>query len=300
MNLWEVAVLVDGEAAEAVSEMMSRFAPGGVVVETTMLPGESDREYTPNPETRVKVYLPVEEGEARLEELKDALWRLRLILPMPEPTVREMSEADWATAWQRDYHTLRIGRRLVIVPAWEEYTPQPDDLIIRLEPGMAFGTGLHPTTRLCARVLEDTVQPGQRVLDVGTGSAILAIAAIRLGAAEVLGTEIDPVAVTAARENLERNGVADKVRVIESSSPAGLGTWNTVVANILPHILLDMADALTASTAPDGYLILSGILDTHVDEVALGFAARGLRLTEVRREKDWTALILRWQSTTSS
>jgi ribosomal protein L11 methyltransferase len=293
MNLWEIAVLVDGEAAEAVSEVMARFAPGGVVVETTMLPGESDREYALNPETRVKVYLPVEEGEARLEELKDALWRLRLILPMPEPTVREMSEADWATAWQRDYHTLRIGRRLVIVPAWEDYTPQPDDLIIRLEPGMAFGTGLHPTTRLCARALEDYVEPGQRVLDVGAGSAILAIAAVRLGAVEVLGTEIDPVAVTAARENVERNGVADRVRVVESASPVNVGQWDIVVANILPHILLDLADDLVTATAPDGYLILSGILDTHVDEVALGFAARGLRLAEVRREKDWTALVLR-------
>ncbi len=293
MQLWEIAVRADGEAAEAVSEVMARFAPAGVVVETTMLPGESDREYTPNPETRVKAYLPVEEGEARLQELLDGLWRLRLILPMPEPEVRTMNEADWATAWQRDYHTLRIGRRVVIVPAWESYDPQPDDIVVALEPGMAFGTGLHPTTRLCAQALEDSVRPGQRVLDVGTGSAILAIAAVRLGASEVLGTEIDPVAVQAARENIERNGVADRVRVIETGAAGGLGQWDVVVANILPHILLDMADDLAAATAPHGILILSGILDTKVDEVALGFAARGMRLTDVRHEKDWTALILR-------
>lgn len=292
MLLWEISVVVDGEAAEAVSEVMARFAPGGVVVETTMLPGESDREYTPNPETRVKVYLPVEDGQARLDALKDALWRLQLIYPMPDPQVREMSEADWATAWRQDYHTVRIGRRLVIVPEWEEYAAGEADLVIRLEPGMAFGTGLHPTTRLCAQVLEDRVQPGQRVLDVGTGSAILAIAAARLGATEVLGTEIDPVAVQAARENIDRNGVGDVVRIMESSSPDEVGTWDVVVANILPHILLDLADALVAATAPHGVLILSGILDTHVDEVALGFTAHGMRLIEQRQEKDWVALIL--------
>ena len=158
---------------------------------------------------------------------------------------------------------------------------------------MAFGTGLHPTTRLCAQALEALVRPGMRVLDVGTGSAILAIAAIRLGAAQALGTEIDPVAVVAARENVERNGVGDRVRLVEAASPAGHGTWDVVVANILPHILLDMADALAASVSPDGVLVLSGILDTRVAEVEAGFAARGLTLTETRSEQDWTALVLR-------
>ena len=295
MRLWEVSVLADGEAIEAVSEVMGRFAPGGVAIETTLLPTDSDREYAP-PQTRVKVYLPVDEGEARLQELQDALWRLRLILPMPEPQIREMTEADWATAWRQDYHTLRVGRSVVIVPAWEQYDPQPDDLVVAMEPGMAFGTGLHPTTRLCVAALEDLVPPGGRVLDVGAGSAILAIAAARLGASEVLGAEIDPVAVVAARENVERNGVADRVRVIEAASPTGLGQWDIVVANILPHILLDMADALVGCLKPDGILILSGILDTHVVEVQLGFAARGLAMTEQRQEKDWTALILRFAS----
>lgn len=293
MRLWEVSVLADGEAIEAVSEVMGRFAPGGVAIETTLLPTDSDREYAP-PQTRVKCYLPVDEGEERLQALQDALWRLRLILPMPEPEIREMTEADWTTAWRQDYHTLRVGRRVVIVPAWEEYAAQPDDLVVAMEPGMAFGTGLHPTTRLCVAALEDLVQPGQRVLDVGTGSAILAIAAARLGAAEALGTEIDPVAVVAAQENVARNGVADRVRVIEAPSPAGLGQWDIVVANILPHILLDMADALAACLAPHGVLILSGILDTHVVEVELGFAARGLTMTEQRQEKDWTALVFRF------
>ncbi len=292
MNIWEIAVLADGEAAEAVSEVMHRYAPAGVAVETTLIRGASDREYG-TPETRIKAYLPVEEGDERLQSLLDALWRLRFILPMPEPEVREMTEDDWATAWQRDYHTLRLGQRLVIVPDWEEYTPQPDDLVIRLEPGMAFGTGLHPTTRLCAQALEALVRPGMRVLDVGTGSAILAIAAIRLGAAQALGTEIDPVAVVAARENVERNGVGDRVRLVEAASPAGHGTWDVVVANILPHILLDMADALAASVLPDGVLVLSGILDTRVAEVEAGFAARGLTLTETLSEQDWTALVLR-------
>jgi len=292
MNIWEIAVLADGEAAEAVSEVMHRYAPGGVAVETILIRGESDREYG-TPETRIKAYLPVEAGDERLQSLLDALWRLRLILPMPEPEVCEMTEDDWATAWRRDYHTLRLGQRLVIVPDWEEYDPQPGDLIIRLEPGMAFGTGLHPTTRLCAQALEALVQPGMRVLDVGTGSAILAIAAARLGASAALGTEIDPVAVVAARENVERNGVGDSVRIIEAASPAGHGTWDVVVANILPHILLDMADALAASVSPGGVLVLSGILDTRVAEVVAGFAAFGLSLTETLTEQDWTALVLR-------
>ena len=157
----------------------------------------------------VKTYLPLDgtAGEAQ-RRLEEGLWHLGQIYPIPDPVIRELAEEDWAEAWKQQYHLLRVGRRIVIVPAWEAYAPAPGEVVIRLEPGMAFGTGLHPTTRLCLEALEAHLAPGCTVLDVGTGSGVLAIAAAKLGARSVLALDADPVAVSVARENVALNGVA--------------------------------------------------------------------------------------------
>jgi len=209
--------------------------------------------------------------------------------PLP-PTVTTIREEDWATGWRQHFSPTRIGRRLVIKPTWEPFTQGPDDLVIELDPGMAFGTGTHPTTRLCLEALEKLGQPGD-VLDVGTGSGILAIAAAKLGASRVVGTDIDADAVEVARENCEMNGVsAELVTTPLAEIPERFGV---VLANILAEDLIRMAPDLTAKVAPGGFLILSGILVERESSVIDGFAATGLTLAETTREGEWSCLLYR-------
>ena len=156
----------------------------------------------------MRAYLAVEPGlDEKRRQVEEALWHLRQIASIPEPQFRTVVEEEWANAWKEHFHVTRIGQRLVVKPSWREYTPQADDIVLELDPGMAFGTGLHPTTQMCLLALEKYVRGGERVLDLGTGSGILAIAAVKLGAAACLATDIDPVAVEAARANVAANGV---------------------------------------------------------------------------------------------
>ncbi len=206
------------------------------------------------------------------------------------PTVTTIREEDWATGWRQHFTPTRIGRKLVIKPTWEPFSPEPDDLIIELDPGMAFGTGTHPTTRLCLEALEKLGRPGD-VLDVGTGSGILAMAASKLGASRVVGTDIDPDAVEVAKENCAMNGVtAELVTTPLADIP---GQFAVVLANILAEDLVRMASDLTAKVAPGGVLILSGILVEREPYVIDGFAATGLTLAETTREGEWSCLLYR-------
>jgi ribosomal protein L11 methyltransferase len=204
-NLVEISVSgLDDEAVQAVTHLFDRWGRGGAVVEQTV--GDAAGPL-------VKTYLLAEDDEA-LRQVEIGLALLRQARGLPEPRVVFLAETDWAEAWKAGYGVLRIGRRLVVRPTWrDDYAPRPDDLLIELDPGMAFGSGLHPTTRLCLEVLEDALRPGQVVLDVGTGSGILSIAAARLGAARVLALDTDPLAVQIARENVALNRVEDVVQV---------------------------------------------------------------------------------------
>jgi ribosomal protein L11 methyltransferase len=240
-------------------------------------------------------YLPVD------ERLEDALLRLRSALDAApelappgsaEITIRFVAEEDWATAWKQYFKPQRIGRRIVVKPTWEEYTAQPGDLILQIDPGMAFGTGLHATTRLCLRALEDHVTPGAMVADVGTGSGILAVAAALLGAARVDAVDIDPLAVRIARENVGVNGVEPVVSVTEAAIPP-TGLFDVVVANILADVILAMAPALTAALKPGGILIASGIIDRRADDVRRGLDAAGLHVFATETEAEWVALLAR-------
>jgi ribosomal protein L11 methyltransferase len=227
---------------------------------------------------------------------------------LPAPQIRFLAEADWAEAWKSGYDVLRIGRRLVVRPTWRDYTPEPDDLVIALDPGMAFGSGLHPTTRLCLEALEDYlcpakaglcpaqagVHPSASVLDVGTGSGILAIAAARLGASCVLAFDTDPLAVRVARENVALNQVESVVRVqarTAETSNLQAPLWDLVVANILAETIMDLGPALAASLSPGGILVASGIIAERADAVLASLHQNGLALVERRDDGDWVALI---------
>lgn len=235
--------------------------------------------------TTVKGYLPVD------ERLEAALWALREAAGR-EVTVRFVQEEDWANAWKQYFKPQRIGERIVIKPSWEEFTPKPGDLVVEMDPGMAFGTGLHATTRLCLRALEQVVTGGERVADVGTGSGILGIAAVLLGAMSAICTDIDPLAVRIALENIERNRLGTQVSAHEASLPPD-GTFEIVVANILPDVILGMADELVAATAPGGWLIVSGIIESRAADVRSGLEALGLRDLSVETEGEWVAIVAR-------
>jgi len=285
----EVSVSVDGEAAEAVCELFERYG-GGAVVEVLVRGGVADGADLPVPRTRVATYIPVDDTTARAR-LEVGLWHLAQLYPIPEATVRRVAEANWAEAWKAHYTPQHIGPFL-IVPSWLEAVTAAGTLEIRLDPGMAFGTGLHPTTRLCLVALADVVTPGAAVLDVGTGSGILAIAAGRLGARPVVSLDIDARAVGIASENAARNGVVIEpfVGPLDALRP---GSFDVVAANILAGTLRDLAHELHERTRAGGVLIASGILAEQADAVATALAAAGFGPAEARTSGDWVALLAR-------
>ena len=210
-----------------------------------------------------------------------------------------MREEEWSTAWKKYYHPTPLGKRLVVCPTWEEYSPAPGELVMRLDPGMAFGTGTHHTTRLCAQLLEETVAPGCRVLDLGTGSGILSIAAVLLGAREAVGVDIDPVAVRTARENAAMNGIGpDRFRPLQGDllhDPAlaaemGEG-FDLIAANIVADVILALAPAFPRHLKPGGKAVCSGIILPRKEAVMAGLAAQGLEILEVREADGWCALL---------
>lgn len=235
--------------------------------------------------------------EEKLEGILDdvgAIWRL------DQPMTYERSEVpedDWAERWKVYFKPLRIGNRLFIVPTWETVDPMPGDLIIRMDPGRAFGTGHHETTRLCLRWLEEWTEslgdPRSRsILDVGTGSGILSLAAALFGVGHVTGLDNDPEAVEVARENIELNGLSDRVQAIEGTVSNIDGRFDAVIANIQASPLVEMANSLTEKVAGGGRLVLSGVLSVQGESVQSAFEREGLRLLDFKTEGEWCLLVL--------
>ncbi len=294
----EVSLEVNGEMAEAVAEVLARFAPNRVVLESTAIQDQPDGEGVPTGPVRVAAYLPVDEHlESTRQRLEEALWHLNFIRPLPQPAYRFLQENDWAEAWKFAYRPIPVGERLMIVPAWLE-NPDPQRIPLLLDPGMAFGTGTHPTTQMCLAEVERLTQPGITVLDVGCGSGILSIAALKLGAAEAIGVDTDPQAVQVARENAARNGVAAGIQAAEGSvealrtPPLGPRQAPVVLANILAPVLVKLLDeaGLADLVAPGGHLVLSGILESQADEVLAAAQRAGLRPAHRRQVEDWVTL----------
>lgn len=277
MQWLELSSRVDGEAVEAVSEVFSRVVSGGVVVEPDLEIG-ADAGGTIGRLATVRGYVPRDDqAERKQQTVDEALWHLRAIWPVGELQVRPIAEEDWANAWKEHFQTFRLGERIVIHPSWLEYTPLPDDVVISLDPGAAFGTGLHPTTRRCLELLEDSVRPGVELLDVGTGSGILSLAAAGLGAARVFATDVDPVAVATAKSNVALSAAAERIEVVPGSVDAAPldQHFDVVVANIIARVILELAPELIRRVRPDGLLILGGIIAERADEVAKRLAALG-------------------------
>jgi len=291
----EVSVETNGEGAEAVGELFNHYGVGGAVAVITFDAEAACQEDGASPTAlTVKTYIPAgEEGAEVRRRLEEGLWHLSQLYPLPSPSFRVLSCEDWAVAWKKHFPILHLGRQIVIRPPWLEYHPHPEEVVIELEPGMAFGTGLHPTTRMCLSALEELVRPGMRVLDIGTGSGILAITAAKLGAESVLALDIDSTAVRTAQANVAANEVADRVRVEQGSlKDVEPSTWQVIVVNILAETIVSLLkQGLASYLGPKGSLITGGIVEEQVGEVEEAFALQGLTVSGRRREGDWVTLI---------
>jgi ribosomal protein L11 methyltransferase len=328
----EISFILDGELAEAVAEVLGRYVSGGVVIESTAVTASADdSQGRATGPLRVCGYLPVddqlEEARRRLEE---ALWFLGRIRPLPAPSYRSLPDQDWSQAWKQNYRPILVGERLVVVPAWLE-SPDPTRVALRIDPGMAFGTGTHPTTQLCLEVLDafyndirntqfddgrftmddlpqaqadlgqqlpTTVIGPPSVIDLGCGSGILAIAALKLGAQQALGVDIDEDAVQATKSNAALNGVSDQLEVgLGSLGEIRRGDFtlrqaHLVLANILAPVIVGLLDEnLGDLLAPDGVLVLSGLLADQAGEVEAALERHAMQCTHRRQSGDWVALV---------
>jgi ribosomal protein L11 methyltransferase len=288
MKWLETNVTVDCEAAEAVAEVLSRYAPRGVAIEAAPDGG------SPGPVT-VRAYTAADDSEqlrANRRHIEEAIWHLGQIWPIPEPTFQIVAEEDWAEAWKAQLSVLHIGEHIVIRPSWLEHKKKRDDVVIRLDPGMAFGTGLHPTTQLCLEALETLVQPGMDVLDVGTGTGILAIAAAKLGAARVAAVDSDRMAFKTARENAMINAVEGVVNTTCGSLEGIVGSYDLVVVNILARVIMDMLrNGLGTHVNAGGKIIAAGIILDQEPDVTCTIEQAGFRLVDRRQRDDWICLV---------
>jgi ribosomal protein L11 methyltransferase len=296
----ELTVTCDNEAIEAVSEIFGRLGRGSAVRPTRLIRNPDDElsaREDPSAPYEITVHLPENEAApAAIEATERALWHLQAfgLRPVGELRVRSVDDADWTDAWKAGYAPQRIGR-IVIVPSWLEEPIGPDEVALHLDPGMAFGTGLHPTTRGCLTLLQSISPMPSTVLDVGSGSGILALAALRLGAERAVCYDTDPLAVEATVANARANDLADRVTAREGSLPAEptAQQYPLVLANLVAAVLVDLAGALAAHTAAAGTLLASGIIEGRAEEVLAALTAAGFALEGRLDDGEWVSLHLR-------
>jgi len=299
----EIAVCTQPEGVEAIADLFEEMQTGGVIIEDPAVilryameihPDEwgISKKVTSNDLPVVKSYLPAGQGlDRRLAGFYSALKRLALN-PPPQVSIRIVTDEDWANAWRAYYKPVRVGRRLVVKPSWEEWYPGEGDLVIDIDPGMAFGCGTHATTSLCLRLLEVYVRSGATVYDVGTGSGILAIAAARLGAGRVVAVDLDEVACRVAAENVERNRVAGVVQVVRGNLLDLVeGQADLVVCNIIAGVITGFAPDASRALARGGLFIASGIIRDRAPDVRAAMESAGLAIREQLDEGQWVAFV---------
>jgi ribosomal protein L11 methyltransferase len=318
-NWLEVSMTVNGELAEAVADVFARFAPNGVMTEQGVKYNDAEDAGTPTGPITIRAYLEMNENiEETRHKLEESLFYLGIIQPLPVPSYKQIADQNWMEAWKQHYKPILIGERLVIVPAWLE-SPDTNRVAIKIDPGMAFGTGTHPTTQLCLELMEGAIFdireavdksptpiPDSRIsnnefrmIDVGCGSGILSIAALKLGAGQALAVDIDAESITNARANADTNRVGEELILGVGSVQEILdGAFEfkrapLVVANILAPVIIRLFNAGLAELIEEhGAIILSGILQEQEQSVIEAAQARGLRMNERRQMTDWVALKL--------
>lgn len=299
MNWLEVSLTVNGELAEAVADVMARFAYSGVMMEQGVKYNDEEDAGTPTGPITVRAYLEMDDQlEEKRQKLEESLYYLGRIQPLPAASYKEIADQNWMEAWKQHYKPILIGERLVIVPAWME-SPEPDRIPIKIDPGMAFGTGTHPTTQLCLELMEKEFRSHRPdpVIDVGCGSGILSIAALKLGAESALGVDIDAGSIENARENADNNSIGEELIMgVGSVQEIRDGQFPfrkapLVVANILAPVIIRLFDAGLADLIDEqGTILLSGILQEQAQSVVEAAQAKGLQTKERKQMGDWVAL----------
>lgn len=289
--MWlEVAVETASAYAECIADLLQQYGHQGVLIERAgFMPETWEDEVPPADVLTVRAYLPI---DAHTPDLQQQL--CDLLHPLI-PQFSQVDEQDWAEAWKQHYHPFRLGRRLYIRPRWIELEDvAPDDIVLSLDPGQAFGTGTHDSTRLCLLATEDLMQNGWSVLDMGCGSGILSIAAVKLGATKVLALDIDPVAVRVTQENAELNGVADHIQAQQGSLETVLGSarrFDFLLVNILAKVIIQMCQqGLGQAVRPGGVAVFAGIIETQVDEVENALRQTGLEPYRRRASDEWVVI----------
>lgn len=308
MKWAEISILTTHEAAETVANIFHELGSSGVVIEDPELvnsylasgiwdysdiPQESNTEVV-----TVKAYLPVDnqlDGKLRsFEEEFQQISSRGMDRGRGEMQCREVQEEDWASSWKAFFHPVKVGQSIIIKPSWEEYIAADGDLVIELDPGMAFGTGTHHTTAMCCRALEETVKNGDHVFDVGTGSGILSIAAAKLGAASVQAVDLDSGAVRVARENVIINHTERIVEVVQGDLLTGVtGQADIVIANIIADVILKLVRDIPMRLKDEGIFIASGIIAERLSDVAAALSEHNLTVEKVIEEGGWVAIIAR-------
>jgi ribosomal protein L11 methyltransferase len=333
-NWLELSLIAAVEAADAISEVFRANDVRGVAVEALLTPGADEGLAHREDRVRIVAYLPLDEETAgREQRIREGLWHLSAfdLAPMSEPSRKILQEEDWANSWKEHFHPIRIGWRFVVKPSWHTFDAGPDDLVIQLDPGMAFGTGLHPTTRMMLEAIEgamtaparsileeeppvsrqlrtpeeppgangiahegaDLSATGSRVFDVGTGSGILAIGAVLLGAGAIDAVDVESIACRVTRENAALNGVLERITISRGSIEQGTGKYDVILANIVSSVLVDIASAFRPLMHQDTRVFISGVIDAHADGVNEAFAHAGLEVINVMRTGDWLCEELR-------
>jgi ribosomal protein L11 methyltransferase len=300
-QIWlELAVTCDSEAVEPISELFAQYGFNqGVAIEESFIqdPDGDNFAVDPNGPVTVRTFINAADlAPGTIDTMRQSLWHLGRMRTISDLTVTERAEEDWANAWKAHYSVHRVGNRVLVRAPWHDYTAVGDEVVMELDPGSAFGTGLHPSTQLSMIAVEDFLQPGDRMLDVGIGSGILSTGAALLGASGVDGVDVEPVAVRSSRENAERNGVGRIIRVelgsVGSDEPFQ-GEYDLVVANIIARILVELNLDLVKAVRPGGTLILGGIIDIKEDLVQDAFANLGMTLVRRDTREDWVVLVYR-------
>ena len=319
MNWLEISLTVNGELAEAVADVLARFAYSGVMMEQGVKYTDEEDAGTPTGPITVRAYLEMNDQiEETRQKLEESLYYLGRIQPLPAASYKEIADQNWMEAWKQHYKPIFIGERLVIVPAWMD-SPDPNRIPIKIDPGMAFGTGTHPTTQLCLELMEkyfdvrpSTIdsaalsmvhRPPSPVIDIGCGSGILSIAALKLGARSALGVDIDSGSIVNARENANTNQIGDEL-ILEVGSVQEIldGRFAfrktpLVLANILAPVIVRLFEAgLADLVEEEGAIILSGILEDQDSSVIEAAQAKGLRVNERKQMGDWVALTMSRQT----
>jgi ribosomal protein L11 methyltransferase len=299
-NWLRISLSLNGELAEAVAEVLDRFVSNGIVIESKIRHIDEQDEGTPEGNVIVSGYLFMDEiVEEKKKQIEEALWHLGQIQPLPPARYKVIKDKDWMSAWKKHYHPIPIGERLEIVPAWIKES-DTSRIPILINPSMAFGTGTHPSTQLCLEYIEQYAVIGRPFIDVGCGSGILSIAALKLGASHALAVDIDPAAAKNTKSNAKANGVAGRIEVgVGSVEEIHAGRFSIrkaplVVVNILAPVIIHMLQSgLVSLVSRAGILVLAGILDTQLKAVDEAARSAGLSFVTSKYKNDWCSPVYR-------